>query len=620
MIPERIGFLSGEVDTLIESVTPEYEAELTIFLLKQVLFTNEVPKNILGGNTNLALSHQSLQESSNTSQCERGIQSLLAVKDRLRKFVCSQCGYVTRQRSGYLNHVKQCDFSQILQCKHCDFKAKSKSGLYIHTNGCHSLCRYKCDLCDFTTKWKTSLQPHFCKLHATEKLSFTTERCGGTVQSLRKFVCSPCGYATDLKRSYSDHIKHCDLLKIFQCKYCKFKCRSKTGLYVHINGRHGLKHYRCKLCNFITSWKSSIQQHFIRRHGTKKTVFDVIKGVGAEFKRSVIKPNIQTSFQCAQCDYSTKSKYHLRTHINSSHNSRQYECEQCPFSTKWKSSMGQHIYSRHGASAVMRVTSGIDNNSNQRYHCAHCNFKTMSKTSLYVHVNGCHGWNYYGCAQCNFTTKWKGSLKVHLRKAHGTKKDSHKLLKCERCDFKFVSSSALSNHINKYHSLKKHACNHCKFTTNWKSSLKEHVRRKHSTVKSSFTNEVAEQNSDTNYTVVNKTEFQCAHCEYKTKLKPCLISHVNGRHGICRYKCELCTFATRWEHGLQGHTQRVHSGKKVCGTKYKCKNCSYVTNWRSNLVKHINGKHKKNKLFCKRCCFVTTWMQTFVAHKQTCSK
>ncbi|KAB0795486.1 hypothetical protein PPYR_12325 [Photinus pyralis] len=594
MLPERVGFLSGEVDILIESVTPEYETELTLFLSKQVLLTNEVPKNVLDGNTNLALLTQSLQKSSSTAQSEKATQGLLAAKKelkRLRKFVCSQCGYVTRLRSGYLDHVKQCDLSQNFQCEHCDFRAKSKSGLFIHINGCHSLCQYKCDLCDFTTKWKTSLQPHFCKLHASEKPSFTTERRGGTVQldtqSLGKFVCSPCGYATNLKRSYFDHIKHCDLLKIFQCKFCKYKCRSKPSLMVHINGRHKLCQFSCKVCDFTTSWKNSLREHFIRKHGTHKYVYDIVKGAQLSsgrlnLKRSAIKPNNHRPFQCAQCNYSTKSKYYLRTHMHTSHGAHQYECDLCPFTTKWKSSIRLHINSSHGANAVPRVTSRIrlaNKDRNEQFYCAHCNYKTVLKTSLSIHVHGRHGLNHYRCEQCNFTTKWKSSLKSHLSKVHGiTKRDDTQLIKCELCDFKSGSTAALLKHISRYHHLRKYACKQCKFTTNWKSSLNEHARRRHGTLKPSFTYKVTEENIDT---VVSKkqTEFQCAHCEYKSKHRGCLVTHLNGRHSLRRHKCELCTFETRWENSLKEHTRRVHSEKKA------------RVRPKANLVRHFNSKH-----------------------------
>ena len=52
-------------------------------------------------------------------------------------------------------------------------------------------------------------------------------------------------------------------------------------------------------------------------------------------------------FQCSQCNYQTRKKFHLRRHINSIHEGTKYPCDQCNYQASQDSNLKRHRRSAH---------------------------------------------------------------------------------------------------------------------------------------------------------------------------------------------------------------------------------------------------------------------------------
>ena len=54
--------------------------------------------------------------------------------------------------------------------------------------------------------------------------------------------------------------------------------------------------------------------------------------------------------------------------------------------------------------------------------------------------------------------------------------------------------------------------------------------------------------------------YQCLECDYSSKLKASMVSHVQGKHldGFSGYLCKLCAFQSATLCGFQKHLSRQH--------------------------------------------------------------
>ena len=72
------------------------------------------------------------------------------------------------------------------------------------------------------------------------------------------------------------------------------------------------------------------------------------------------------------------------------------------------------------------------------------------------------------------TTEEYGGINIRMER-----RDDQKLYKCNHCDFRANSKSAISHHKRRDHSGYKVLCDQCGYISNQSSSLKRHFRRKH---------------------------------------------------------------------------------------------------------------------------------------------
>ena len=132
-------------------------------------------------------------------------------------------------------------------------------------------------------------------------------------------------------------------------------------------------------------------------------------------------------------------------------------------------------------------------------------------------------------------------------------------------------------------------CNQCNYKSKAKKDLQTHIQSKHEGIK-----------------------YPCHHCDYEASRQDTLQTHIESQHEGIRYPCDQCGFQATRRDTLQKHIRSIHEG-----VKYPCNHCDYKASQRSSLRDHIAGKHSDNILKCDHCDHQTTWRQKHYKHKKT---
>ncbi|CAG9859203.1 unnamed protein product [Phyllotreta striolata] len=207
------------------------------------------------------------------------------------------------------------------------------------------------------------------------------------------------------------------------------------------------------------------------------------------------------------------------------------------------------------------------------YICEKCNKTFKYSKSLQYHMMEHEEINKYKCPLCEWTAVDKTQVKDHLKMNHNAlftqeldvsieklvviTPEGH--LKCNICDFEFVSSAGLEEHLSQHeqinsdlqskshkyktfkYSKRKHDCKKCGKQFSSKSSLNRHILIVHEETK----------------------RFRCEICDEKFTVKNSLKYHMNIHTDTKPYKCNLCSRAFRQPAPLIRHRRTKHK-------EYKC--------------------------------------------------
>ena len=58
---------------------------------------------------------------------------------------------------------------------------------------------------------------------------------------------------------------------------------------------------------------------------------------------------------------------------------------------------------------------------------------------------------------------------------------------------------------------------------------------------------------------LNEGEFKCEKCEYKSKQKCHVKTHMRAQHEVVRYSCDYCDYKTGYTHNLKKHSRNKHA-------------------------------------------------------------
>ena len=99
----------------------------------------------------------------------------------------------------------------------------------------------------------------------------------------------------------------------------------------------------------------------------------------------------------------------------------------------------------------------------------------------------------------------------------------------------------------------------------------------------------------------DKIIYKCNHCDYKAK-KGNVKSHTRNVHEGFRINCEQCERKFTQFSELNNHLTKVH-GVQI-DKMLRCEECNFTTSLRQVMTGHKNKKHEDGndkKYFCKNC-------------------
>lgn len=198
-------------------------------------------------------------------------------------------------------------------------------------------------------------------------------------------------------------------------------------------------------------------------------------------------------YKCHLCFYTSASKIHFETHMNSHFD---HKCPFCDYSSKTDGRLKRHIRDFHsenppdswaGTRVLKSNNNGEESNSPdpssangnssggkpRKYKCKQCEFIATNKQEFWDHSKAhIKSEKLLTCPNCNFVTEYKHHLEYHLRNHFGSKP-----FKCAKCNYSCVNKSMLNSHMKSHSNIYQYRCSDCNYATKYCHSLKLHLRK-----------------------------------------------------------------------------------------------------------------------------------------------
>ncbi len=328
---------------------------------------------------------------------------------------------------------------------------------------------------------------------------------------------------------------------------------------------------KCEICDedFVTV--AQLNKHYIELHPKSK-----------QTRRMQV---------CKSCFKSYNGEAQLRAHEKGCQTDRKtFSCDQCNFSTKYKKYLKTHIFKKH------------ERTDDKRFECDVCGKFYTSEFWMHRHKMRVHeDERRYPCDKCHENFKSKQSLENHLLREHSK---YGRLFKCELCASAFYTKRRLDTHTKRTHGEKIFQCYLCKHTTNYPYHLDEHIRFVHLKEKpfkcKHCPKTASSKQAIKEHEAVHegKLQYQCESCPYKSAYKANLARHIRTHHDKVRYKCDKCGRKST----LRDHISKLHENPdhrpfscEICKRGFKCK-----------IACDNHAKiHKEKNIKCDKCNFKT---------------
>ncbi|NXP73766.1 ZN407 protein, partial [Ramphastos sulfuratus] len=222
---------------------------------------------------------------------------------------------------------------------------------------------------------------------------------------------------------------------------------------------------------------------------------------------------------------------------------------------------------------VFRNTESLENHVAKlhteriQFHCQMCSYSSGVREDMKQHcqdskhqMDGCS----FNCQLCSFTSLNVISLRNHMSEVHNM---SHS---CPTCILLFQTEEELINHqknvkhdgslfeqatpLNNSDQPLQAVLNTDSVSNNSQNLGKEtEISMKEKTPDSSFVN----YRNEPKHSVLNKTQFQCKKCFYKTRSSTVLTRHIKLRHAQeYHFLCKACNLYSLSKEGMEKHIKR----------------------------------------------------------------
>ncbi|NXN10680.1 ZN407 protein, partial [Indicator maculatus] len=231
---------------------------------------------------------------------------------------------------------------------------------------------------------------------------------------------------------------------------------------------------------------------------------------------------LHTCIDCARVFQNRKS---LENHVAELHTERiQFHCQMCSYSSGVREDMEQHCQdNKHQMGGCS-------------FNCQLCSFTSLNVISLRSHMSEVHNMSY-SCPACILLFQTEEELRNHQ------KNEKHDVSL-------FQQATALSNSDQTLQVV----LYTDSVSNNSQNLVKEtEVSMKGKTPDSSFIN----HRNEPKHSVLNKTQFQCKKCFYKTRSSTVLTRHIKLRHAQeYHFLCKACNLYSLSKEGMEKHIKR----------------------------------------------------------------
>lgn len=279
--------------------------------------------------------------------------------------------------------------TNVFPCPHCERSFPLQQLLDIHMVNHNRERSFNCEFCEKSFFSKYDLQKH--------NLTHTGEK---------PFVCVVCNKGFTRSTLLHRHEKtHIDIPK-FICVFCEKPFISQEEMEKHTERHRKNRPFVCKICNKAFAFKQGLERH------------------------EVVHCREQP-FQCQYCDESFSTPSKLSRHLTAHAGSRPYPCKLCP-----KSYLLSHHLTRHARS---------HKNGSGSYKCTDCQKSFNTRDDLIYH-SALHAAQTMICPLCKDAFDDIETVTEHVRQhAEG------EAYACEFCDYIYMTSKRLDDHIKEVH-------------------------------------------------------------------------------------------------------------------------------------------------------------------------
>lgn len=385
------------------------------------------------------------------------------------RYRCRQCGKAFVHRTSLQKHSEVHRPDKIHKCRHCDKAFANELNRTCHERRCHDDDRRpRCATCQRTFASGSSLKRHM-ETHLTKRDSYKCRYCARIfagvlflrdherIRHTHRKICDKCGAVVT---SASRHARTCRVMPHYRCPDCGKRFTDRVLLLIHERCRE--LGYTCKMltngskcvcrtCKRICWREASLLAHLRRVHGveTEKPYECHICGkrfINADgHQQHVQLHGAERPFKCEHCDRAYIVKSRLQRHMLLAHSrAKPAEPNRCPIcgeTFEQQRSLTRHMQSVHP--------------HQKPFKCSKC-AKSFVSIEYVVRHERRHKAKSHKCQQCDKVYASKRQLAKHEKLHSGER------FKCTRCRSTFSSIEALNEHLPKHKAdFKTHTCPHC---------------------------------------------------------------------------------------------------------------------------------------------------------------
>ena len=417
----------------------------------------------------------------------------------------------------------------------CGEKLKGRSSWKAHMKSVHDGKRFHCNLCSFKTDHRTLLKRHISGVH----------------EKKRDYTCEICGLNFSQKASATRHVK--SMHKIFgnSQEYIKVPNESRSRKRSNSHRGHRALHIECNICG-KTMYCTLLRPHMRTQHGMQGTI----------------------TKKCEWCEKVVACSS-LSWHAKKVHFLGNFSCPKCyEFKADFAGELIRHITEEHG--------------KEEQFARCPCCAKTYPLQQIEAHYRECISKKFKEeiekrgkcdkiCETCGKTLNTRKKYYEHMKRhsqqqaLNGEEQlqSTNLFFYCDQCGKRFLTTSGLREHNERFHESGNYACSSCQMTFNTISQRRDHNNIEHSTdekFKCRYCNlRYGSLALRKRHELAHKEpKFECKHCNKKLKNRANLTAHERHHTGEKPFECPECSSHFVSLQALQQHTKGVH---KIIGPK-----------------------------------------------------